>query len=394
MKYLNIVGYLAIPMAFVVHLWIGHGKPWEPKVTFILAALGVIPLAHLMGEATEQLAEHTGPTLGGLLNATFGNAAELIIGMIALSKGLNEIVKASLTGSILGNLLLVSGAAMVAGGWRRERQIFSRSAAEANAGLLALATGAMLLPAIFHFTAEKAHDVRLHDHEEKVSIATSFVLLAVYALGLLFTLRTHKHLFTRPHAQSPEDKPGISAIGHFWSVKRSVLVLLAASVGIGVVAELLVGSAEQMAHDLGWSEIFVGVILLAIIGNAAEHSTAILMALRDDMDTAMTISYQSSIQIALFAVPFLVLVSWIFHATGISPVGVRPLNLVFSPLEVVGVVLTVGIVIVICMNGESNWFEGVLLLGLYAILGIAFFYIPTGGGGAVESGALGAAHAP
>src|SRR3954469_7662779 len=281
MKYLNIVGYVSIVLAFAAHWW-GHGAAWEPKLTFLLAALGVIPLAHLMGEATEHLAEHTGPTLGGLLNATFGNAAEIIIALIALSKGLNEIVKASLTGSILGNLLLVSGAAMLAGGWKRERQTFSRSAAEANAGLLALAAGAMLMPAIFHFTAERMHDIQLHQHEEKVSLATSFVLLAVYALGLLFTLRTHKHLFTRPHAESPEDKPGISAIGgHAWSVKGSVLVLLAASVGIGVVAELLVGSAEQMAKSFGWSEIFVGVVLLAIIGNAAEHSTAILMAMRD-----------------------------------------------------------------------------------------------------------------
>jgi Ca2+:H+ antiporter len=289
---------------------------------------------------------------------------------------------------------------MVAGGWKRERQLFSRSAAEANAGLLALAAGAMLLPAIFHYTAERVHDLKLHEHEEKVSLATSFVLLAVYALGLLFTLRTHKHLFTRPPAQSEEEKPGISAIGgHTWSVKMSVIVLLAASVGIALVAELLVGSAEQMAKSFGWSEIFVGVVLLAIIGNAAEHSTAVMLAMRDDMDTAMTISYQSSIQIALFAVPFLVLVSWLMHSMGWSPhemhgQPVKPLNLVFSPLEVVAVVLTVGIVIVLCMNGESNWFEGVLLLGLYAILGIAFFYIPMGGGGAVESGAVGAAHAP
>src|SRR5436190_19982025 len=153
MRYLNLIGYVAIPVTFLVHLWLGHGKSWEPTTTFVLAAVAVIPLAHLMGEATEHLSERTGPTWGGLLNATFGNAAELIIAIIAMTKGLNEVVKASLTGSILGNLLLVSGAAMVAGGWKRERQIFSRAAAEANAGLLALATAAMLFPAIFHFTA-------------------------------------------------------------------------------------------------------------------------------------------------------------------------------------------------------------------------------------------------
>jgi Ca2+:H+ antiporter len=381
MKYLNIVGYLCIPLAFVAHFWGRHQWPWEPKLTFVLAALGVIPLAHLMGESTEHLAEHTGPTLGGLLNATFGNAAELIIAVIALTKGLNEIVKASLTGSILGNLLLVSGAAMVAGGWKRERQVFSRAAAEANAGLLALATAAMLFPAILNGTAESKHDAHLHEHEEKVSLVTSFVLLAVYALGLVFTLRTHKHLFSREPAQSPEDKPGIDAVSHGWSVKRSVSVLLAASAGVGVVAELLVGAADEMSKSMGWSEIFVGVILLAIIGNAAEHSTAVMLAMRDDMDTAMTITYQSSIQIALFAVPFLVLVSWLFHATGISPrmmdgYAVRPMNLVFTPMEVVAVVLSVAIVTVVCMNGETNWFEGVLLLALYLILGICFFYIP------------------
>jgi Ca2+:H+ antiporter len=403
MRYLNIVGYVCIPLAFLVHFLIGKGKGWEPQVTFILAALAVIPLAHLMGEATEHLSERTGPTLGGLLNATFGNAAEIIIGIIALTKGLNEIVKASLTGSILGNLLLVAGAAMVAGGWKRERQRFSAGAAEANAGLLVLATAAMLFPAIFHFTAERAHDPLLHQHEERVSIGTSFILLAVYALGLLFTLRTHRHIFssgprhaaaghattTTTDTPAPSHAPtSPAAAGHEqWSVKRAVTMLIVASIGIGVVAELLVGSAEKMAHSFGWSPIFVGVVLLAIIGNAAEHSTAILLAMRDDMDTAMTITYQSSLQIALFATPFLVLLSWAFWATGWFPAVSKagPMNMVFSPMEVVAVVLSVGIVVVLGMNGETNWFEGALLLALYLILGIAFFYIPDTAHAAVQS---------
>src|SRR5256714_15321972 len=194
MRYLNLAGYLAIPLAFAVHLWTGHGKSWEPTATFVLAALGVIPLAQLMGQSTEQLAEKTGPTWGGLLNATFGNAAELIIAIIALTQGLTEIVKASLTGSILGNLLLVAGGAMVVGGWKREKQIFSRSSAEVNSGLLALATAAMPFPAIFHFTAERMHDVQIHEHEKKVSMLSSIILLAVYGLGLLFTLRTHEYI--------------------------------------------------------------------------------------------------------------------------------------------------------------------------------------------------------
>jgi Ca2+:H+ antiporter len=392
MKHLNLLGWACIPLAFLCHYWFGAGKSWEPQVTFLLAALAVIPLAHLMGESTEHLSERTGPTLGGLLNATFGNAAEIIIGIIALTKGLNEIVQASLTGSILGNLLLVAGAAMVAGGWKREKQVFSRGAAEANAGLLALAVGAMLIPAIFHFTAERAHDPLLKDHEERVSIGTSIVLLAIYGLGLLFTLRTHKHIFSAAPAASPDDKQhGIGAAHPGWSVKRAVTMLLIASAGIAVIAELLVGSAEKMAHAFGWSPVFVGVILLAIIGNAAEHSTAILLALRDDMDTAMTITYQSSLQIALFATPFLVLLSYFFWATGWFPAVKEPMNMVFSPMEVVAVLITVGIVIVLGMNGETNWFEGALLLALYVILGIAFFYIPSAHGGAVQSPGAGGA---
>jgi Ca2+:H+ antiporter len=384
MRYLNLAGYLAIPLAYAVHYWLARGQTWEPAATFSLAALGVIPLAHLMGEATEHLAAKAGPTWGGLLNATFGNAAELIIAVIALSKGLNDIVKASLTGSILGNLLLVSGAAMVAGGWKRERQRFSGSAAEANAGLLLIGVAAMLVPAIFHFTGERVHDPKLHTHDHGVSVATSIVLLLIYLTGLIFTLRTHAHLFTRGPArghgaEDPSEafaSSGVAtAVPNAWSVKRSVIMLLLASVGIGFVAELLVGSAEQVAHRFGWNEIFVGVILLAIIGNAAEHSTAVMLAMRDDMDTAMTITYQSSLQIALFATPLLVFVSAAMVAGGVGDAK-HYLNLVFTPLEVVAVMLSVLTVVILAQNGETNWFEGVLLLGLYAILGIAFFYLP------------------
>src|SRR4051812_48482164 len=361
MRYVNYVGYAALPLAFLVHFLIGHGKSWEPTVTFILASMGVIPLAHLMGEATEHLSERTGPTWGGLLNATFGNAAELIIAIIAMTKGLNEVVKASLTGSILGNLLLVAGAAMVVGGWNREKQVFSKASAEANSGLLAVAVAAMLFPAMFDFIF-RLTDPPVRSHEHGISVATSVLLLAVYAMGLLFPLRTHSHLFSAKPAEGPEEPAGISAIHHGWSVKKSVGTLLAASVGVGVVAELLVGSAEKMAETLGWNSIFVGVILLAIIGNAAEHSTALLLARRNDMDTAMTISFQSSIQIALFAVPFLVLLS--IPMVGlhlVHPAAGRPiehLDLVFSPMEVVALLLTVGIVTIVTLNGETNWFEG------------------------------------
>lgn len=320
------------------------------------------------------------------MNATFGNAAELIIAVIAISKGLNEMVKASLTGSILGNLLLVGGAAMLAGGWKRREQSFNSFAAETNGGMLALAVAAMLFPAIFHITAVNLHDLELGQHERAVSMGTSFILIAVYALGLLFTLKTHAHIFSPQvsHATQEAEHRG-------WSVRRSVVMLLLASVGIGLVAELLVGSAETMAHKLGWNEIFVGVVLLAIIGNAAEHSTAVLMAMRDDMDTAMTITHQSSLQIALFATPALVLLSAVMAGAGVGES--KFLDLMFSPMEVIAVVLTVGIVVVLGMNGKTNWFEGVLLLALYAILAISFFYIPRSGGHDVQLMPSGAGHA-
>jgi Ca2+:H+ antiporter len=372
-KTINLLGYAAIPAAFASHHF-GHGQGWEPTATFVLAALGILPLAHLMGESTEHLAERTGPTLGGLLNATFGNAAELIIAIIAISKGLTPIVHASLTGSILGNLLLVAGGAMVYGGVGREKQTFSRRTAEANAGLLVVAVAAMLFPAIFHFTAINLKDVEIVEHEQGVSVGTSIILLIVYGLGLLFTLKTHAHVFSHPrHSENCE--PAAKNDGGTWPVGRAVTMLFLASAGVGVVAELLVGSAETMAHKLGWNEVFVGVILLAIIGNAAEHSTALMLARNGDMDTAMTICYQSSVQIALFVTPFLVLVSLAMSAMAIG--HSQALTLIFSPMEVVAVVLTVFIVVVVGMDGETNWFEGALLLGMYAILGIAFFYIPT-----------------
>ncbi len=366
MSVARLLGYPAIVLAFLCHQ-LAHGASWEPTVTFALAGVGVIPLAQLMGQATEHLAARVGPTWGGLLNATFGNAAELIIAVIALTQGLNEVVKASLTGSILGNLLLVAGAAMLAGGWSRTQQRFSAGAAEANAGLLTIAVAAMLCPAIFHFTAERLHDRQLVDHEWSVSLGTSAVLLTIYALGLLFTLRTHRHLFSAHPHEGVQD-------ARAWSVGRSVAMLLLASAGIGVVAELLVGSAAAVAANFGWNQVFVGVILLAIIGNAAEHSTAVQLAWTDDMDTAMTITYQSSLQVALFVTPVLVFTSAALVALGVG--DAMHLDLVFTPLEVVSVMLTVFTVVVLGVNGRTNWFEGALLLGLYLILAIAFFFMP------------------
>ncbi len=376
MKYLIIAGYAAIPLAFVVHFIFGGDASWEPVATFALAGIGVLPLAHLMGQSTEHLAARTGPTWGGLLNATFGNAAEFIIAIVALSKGLNDIVKASLTGSILGNLLLVGGAAMVAGGFRREKQTFSRAAAEANGGLLAIAVAAMLMPAIFHFTGEGLADPALTAHDHSVSIGTSFILLVVYGLGLFFTLRTHRHIFSRPPSAKPAEAESGVDRHESWSVRKSVILLFVAAAGIGVIAELLVGSAEAVANELGWNHVFVGVILLAIIGNAAEHSTAVVLAHHDDMDTAMTITYQSSLQIALFVAPVLVLLSTLMITLGWGTETAVPLDLVYTPLEVSAVFLAVALVVTLGRNGETNWFEGTLLLGLYLILAVVFFFLP------------------
>lgn len=372
------LGYIALPLAFLVH-WLlpTHGplalRHWEPLLTFLLAGIAIIPLAQLMGEATGQLAERTGPTVGGLLNATFGNAAELIIAIIAMTKGLNDVVKASLTGSILGNLLLVSGGAMLVGGWKRERQTFSRASAQTNSALLAVAVAAMLLPAIFHSSYPR--DAHLAEHEAGVSTGAAVVLLGVYALGLLFTLKTHRHIFSIAPAQSPEDPIGLAGRGD-WSVSKSVLALLIASILTAIVAEPLVGSVENVASSMGWNPIFVGVILLAIFGNAAEQSTAVILAHRNDMDTAMSITYHSSLQIALFTTPFLVLLSELM--SGMHVAHCQRLDLVFSRMEVVAVILAVVVIIIIGLNGETNWFEGVLLLAVYAILGITFFYIPQG----------------
>jgi Ca2+:H+ antiporter len=383
MRYLNWAGYLAIPLAFIVHWWLGGNNSWEPTITFFLAGMGIVPLAYWMGVSTEHLSARAGPTWGGLLNATFGNAAELIIGIIALTKGLNGVVKASLTGSIIGNLLLVGGGAMVVGGWKRSEQSFNREAAESNAGLLVLAVAGMLFPAMFSITAVGLHDLHLAQDEHAVSLWTSCVLIVIYALGLLFTLKTHANILSpKPDAGRGESSPRED--GHeSWSITKSVLVLLASAVGVGIVSELLVGSIEQMAHHMAWSELFIGVILLAIIGNAAEHSTAMLMAHRDDMDTAMSITHQSSLQIALFVTPILVLISALLPHLGADKA--QFMDLMFSAMEVVAVMLAVGIVVVLGMDGKSNWFEGALLLAVYAVLAIAFFYLPANAGDTISA---------
>jgi Ca2+:H+ antiporter len=335
---------------------------------FAFAALGIVPLAGLMGESTERLATRLGAGAGGLLNATFGNAAEMIIALMALRHGLYDVVKASLTGSIIGNCLLVLGLAVLVGGVGRERQLFDRAAAAVGSTLLALAAIGLVVPAMFHLTAEGAvaHGALAPAREALVerglSLAIAVVLLAIYGLSLLFSLRTHRHLYAgQDHAGAHEAGPGTRP-------SRAVLILLMATVLVAYMSELLVGVVDEAAHVLGLTQVFVGVVVVAVIGNAAEHSTAVLVAARNKMDLAMNIAIGSSIQIALLVAPALVIASYF--------IGPRPMDLRFTGFEVMAVGIAVGIVNLVAQDGESNWLEGALLVAVYLVLALAFFFLP------------------
>jgi Ca2+:H+ antiporter len=344
---------LFVPLA----VWLEHARPEDHLMIFGAACVAVLPLAGWLGRATEHLAEKTGEGIGGLLNATFGNAAELIIALSAMRQGLFDVVKASLTGSIIGNILLVGGAAFLAGGLKHSRQTFNAVGVRSLATMLTLAAIGLAVPAAFHYLG----GVKAIRYEGDLSLEIAVVLLATYALSLLFSLRTHEHLFKG--SGDPD-----AAEGHVWSLTRSILTLLAATALIAWMSEILVGSVEKAAESLGMTSVFVGVIVVAIVGNAAEHSTAILMAYKNRMDLAMGIAIGSSIQIALFVAPLLVIVSY-----WLAP---RPMDLVFTPAEVLAMGLSVVICEQIASDGESNWFEGVQLLAVYVILGIMFFFLP------------------
>lgn len=356
-----------VPAAVGLH----YLKPHEHTWIFLASCLAIIPLAGWMGHATEHLAEKTGAGLGGLLNATFGNAAELIIALMALKEGKHEIVKASLTGSIIGNVLLVLGASCLAGGLRFKTLKFNANAARTQATMLTLAAIGLIAPMAFHYLAGPGQARR----EQDLSTEVSVVLLVTYGLSLLFSLHTHKKLFVADAAgaASLEDEI-IHGAGHPpWSLGRSLAVLCGATALVAWVSELLVGSVEQAAQAFGMSDVFVGVIVVAIIGNAAEHSTALMVALKNRMDLSISIAVGSSLQIALFVAPVLVLASY-----GLGP---RPMNLAFTPAEVMAVVLSVVICGQIAGDGESNWLEGVQLLSVYIILGLLFYFLPAGAAG-------------
>jgi Ca2+:H+ antiporter len=349
-----------IPLAIALEL--AHASA---TVIFFTAALGIIPTAALMGEATEELAARSGPGIGGLLNVTFGNAPELIIALFALNEGLHEVVKASIAGSIIGNALLVLGASMLVGGIGRRRQTFNATAASAQSAMLLLATAALMMPAIFELVEGKglpsptAELVDYGSTVENLSLAVAIVLIGTYVAGLFFSLRTHRDLFNPPYAEQEEE-------GFGWSVRRSVLMLFVAGATVGVMSEILVGSISEASESVGLSEFFIGVIVVAIVGNAAEHWVAVLVAYKDKMDLAVNIAVGSAAQIALFVAPVLVIASFF--------IGPGPLPLVFNGFELGAILLAILIANTVTSDGESNWFEGVQLLALYAIVGIAFYF--------------------
>jgi Ca2+:H+ antiporter len=359
--------YLLVPfIPIAIALELAHAAA---GLVFFSAALGVIPTAALMGRATEEVAAKSGPGIGGLLNVTFGNAPELIIALFALERGLHEVVKASIVGSILGNILLVMGAAMLAGGLvgGRKVQRFDRTAAGVQTLMLILAVAALVMPAIFELVEGQGlpgidqERVTFDDTVEDLSLAVAIVLIATYVAGLMFSLRTHRELFN-PHSEGDAEHDDTWG----WSIRTSVIALAGAGIAVGAMSEILVGSIEAASEAIGLSEFFIGVIVVAIVGNAAEHWVAVLVAVKDKMDLSVNIAIGSSAQIAMFVAPVLVLLSF-----GLGP---GPMPLVFNGFEIAAIFLGVLVAYQVTNEGESTWFEGVQLLALYVIIGLTFYF--------------------
>jgi Ca2+:H+ antiporter len=335
-----------VPAAVVLELV--HAAP---VAVFVVSALAILPLASLIGRSTEDLAARSTPQLGGFLNATFGNVTEAIIAFFLILEGELAIVKASITGSIIGNALLVLGLSFLVGGWRRGQQSFNRATAGLHSASLVIAVAALMMPALFSFTPESTSG-----RTETVSVGVSVVLLVVYALSLLFIFKTHRSLFrsTLEH-EEPE-----------WSKWMAIGVLGGATVLVALMSEFFVGALNSTVDELGISELFVGLIVVPIVGNAAEHSSAVVLAAKDKMDISVEIAVGSSTQIALFIAPLLVLVS--------LAVG-RPMDLIFSGIEIAAVAFSALILGFIALDGRSNWIEGVQLLGAYLIMAVSFFFL-------------------
>jgi Ca2+:H+ antiporter len=344
---------LFVPISFAAHF-----LEWGELAVFITAGLAILPLAAWMGTATEEIAVVVGPILGGLLNATFGNATELIIALIALRSGLVDVVKASITGSIIGNLLLVMGLSMLLGGLRHKEQEFQPVVARVNAASMNLAVIAILVPTTVDITSSGISETTI----QNLSIAVAVVLMLVYALTLIFSMKTHSYLYDVGVAETESEAHTEKTNLWLW-----VGVLFAATIFVAIESEFLVDSLEVATSQLGLTALFTGVILVPIIGNAAEHATAVTVALKNKMDLSLSVAVGSSLQIALFVAPVLVLVGWIFG---------QPMDLDFNPFELVAVAVSVFIANSISSDGRSNWLEGTLLLATYIVLGLAFYFHP------------------
>lgn len=323
----------------------------DHTLVFVMSGVAILPLAGLIGHATEELAARTGPQIGGLLNATFGNVTEMIIAIFLIIEGELEVVKASITGSIIGNVLLVLGLAFFVGGWTRVEQEFNRTSAGLHAAQLVIAVGALLIPGLFSFTPEATHF-----RTEAVSVGVSIVLITTYLLGLLFMLKTHRSMF---RSEFDHGEPR-------WSTFRAVGTLAGATVGVALMSEFLVGALEPTVEEWGLSKLFVGLIVVPIVGNAAEHSSAVLLAARDKMEVSIEIAVGSSTQIALFIAPLLVFVSLLIG---------EPMDLIFTGLEIAAVAFSAAILGFVVLDGRSHWFEGVQLIAAYVILAVSFFFL-------------------
>jgi len=340
-------------LVFVPLALLSHYLGWSPLLTFLAASVGIVPLAGLMGRGTEELAARAGPRLGGLINGTLGNAAELIIAFFAIKAGLLELVKASITGSILGNLLLVMGASLVVGGVRHGVQRFDRNQAGLDATMLILAVIALGIPSLFSHNIEAVN----HDAVEYLSLGVAGVMIVVYGLSLFYSLRNG--------AMIPQEELSPAS----WSPGRAWTVLILSTALVAWLSEVLVGAVEPVVERLGWTEFFIGIVLIPVVGNVAEHLVAVQVAARDQMDLSLGVSVGSSLQVALFVAPALVFVSL---AMG------HPLTLVFNQFELVALIAAAMIAALVSLDGESNWMEGVQLLVVYIILAMAFFFLPAG----------------
>jgi len=346
MKYVNVL-LIFVPISIV-----GAFLNWDERLVFFSSALGILPLAWVLGQATEELAAHTGPRVGGLLNATLGNAAELIITIFAIREGLLELVKASITGSILGNILLVLGLSVLLGGLRNGLQRFDRTEAGLSATMMTLAIIALLIPSIF------GHAIEIQDHAavEWLSLGVAVVMIAIYVLSLVYSFRS-----TRGQSLAGEHA------GAIWSVRKAVIILVAATLFVAWLSEILVSAVEPVTESLGITEFFLGVVLIPLVGNVPDHLVAVQSSWKNKMDLSLAISLGSSMQIALFVAPLLVFISL---AMG------NPLTLIFNQFELLALAAAVGIAALISLDGESNWLEGAQLLAVYVIVALAFFFLP------------------